>query len=68
MVSRKSSNEPKHEFPYHQRKLNVSLNICHEENAKKLDYFLVDNKPEPWDDSEPSAVVPKKRFTINIST
>ena len=58
MVSMKSSNERKHNFPHHQRKLNVSLNICHGENTKKLDYFLVDNKQEPWYDSEPSAVVP----------
>ena len=27
VVSRKSSNEQKHDFPHHQRKLNVSLNI-----------------------------------------
>ena len=38
----------------------MSLNLRHEENTKTIDYFLVDNKPEPWDDSEPSAVVPKK--------
>ena len=58
MVSSNSSNELKHNFPHDQRKLNVSLNLCHEENTKTIDYFLVDNKPEPWDDSEPSADVP----------
>ena len=42
VVSRKSSNEQKHDFPHHQRKLNVSLNIRHEENTKTIDYFLVD--------------------------
>ena len=57
MVSRKSSNELKHNFPNHQQKLNVILNICPEENTKTIDYFLVDNKPEPWDDFKPSVVV-----------
>ena len=60
MVLRESSNERKHEFLQYQQKPNMSLNICHEENTKKIDSFLVDNKPEPWNDSEPSAVVPKK--------
>ena len=32
-VSTKSSNEQKNNFPYHQRKLNASLNIFHEENT-----------------------------------
>ena len=58
MVSRNSSYELKHNFPHHQRKLNVSLNLFHEENTKTIDYFLADNKPEPWDDSEHIAVVP----------
>ena len=57
MVSSKSSNERDNDFPHHQQKLNVSLNLCHEENTKKLDYYLVGKKPEPWDYSEPSAVV-----------
>ena len=47
----------KNDFPYHEQKLNVSLNICHEENTKTTDYFLVDKKPEPWDARETSAVV-----------
>ena len=67
VVSRNSSNEQKHNFSHHQRKLNVSLNIFHEENTKRLDYFLVDNKQEPCGDSEPSAVVPEK-LIMNIST
>ena len=62
VVSRKLSNEWKHDFPNHQRKLNLSLNIRHEENTKTIDYFLVDNKPEPWDDSEPSAIVPENNW------
>ena len=62
MVSRKSSNELKHNFPHHQQKLNVILNICPEENTKTIDYFLVDNKPEPWDDSKPSVVVKGKKI------
>ena len=33
--------------------------MCHEENNKTLDYFLVNKKSEPWDDSEPSAIVPE---------
>ena len=37
MVSRKSSNELKHKFPHHQQKINVSLNIYHEENTKTID-------------------------------
>ena len=44
MVSIKSSNKWKHNFPNHQGKLNVSLNICHQEHTKTIDYFLVDNK------------------------
>ena len=59
MVSRKSSNEWKNKFTHNQRKINASLNICHEENAKKIDYSFVHNKLERGDDSEPSAVVPK---------
>ena len=58
MVSRNSSNKWKHNFPHHQQKSNVSLNICYEVNTKKLTNF-VDNKQEPWYDSEPSAVVPE---------
>ena len=58
MVSRKSPNKRKYNFPNRQKKLNVSLNICHEENNRNLDYFLFDNKQELWYDSEPSAVVP----------
>ena len=61
MVSIKSSNEQKRNFPHHQQNNNVSLNIFYEENIKKLDYCLVDNKPEPWNDSEPSAF-----FTENV--
>ena len=57
MVSRKSSNKRKHNFSHHQQKLNVSLNFCHEENTKTIDYFLVDNKQEPWYNYELSAVV-----------
>ena len=68
MASRRWSNKLKHNFTYHQQKLSVSLNICHKENTKKLDYFLVDKKPEPWDDSEPSAVVSGKSLTMEIST
>ena len=45
MLSRKSSNELKPNFLHHQRKLNVSLNICHEENTKTIDFFVVDKKP-----------------------
>ena len=59
MVSNNSPDKRRIEFSYRQRKLNVSRNLCHEEYTQKLDYFLVDNKPEPWDDSEPSAVVRK---------
>ena len=40
MISRKSSNERKHNFSHHQQKLNASLNFCHEENTPKLDYFF----------------------------
>ena len=36
MVSSKSSNELKHNFPHHQQKLNSGLNIFHENNTKKL--------------------------------
>ena len=39
MVSRKPSNERKHDFPHHQKELNVSLNLCHEENNKNLIFF-----------------------------
>ena len=41
MVSKKLSNKWKRRFPHHQRKLNVSPNIFHKENTKKLDYFLL---------------------------
>ena len=45
MVSRKSLNIWKHNFPHHQQKLNVSLNICDEENTKNLIVFwLITNK------------------------
>ena len=57
MISRNSSNEWKHNFPHRQQKLDVIINIYHEENSKTFDFVLVDNKPEPWDDYEPSAVV-----------
>ena len=60
MVSNKSSNKRKHNFPHHQRKLNVSLNICHEENTKNIDFFVIDRKQEPWYDSESIAVVLEK--------
>ena len=44
MVSIKSSNERKHDCTHHRQKLNVSRNLCHEENIKILKFF-VDNKP-----------------------
>ena len=40
----KSSDKYKHNFPHHQQKLDVSLNICHEENTKKLGYFWLITK------------------------
>ena len=46
MVSSNSSNELKHNFLNHQQKLNVSLNLCHEENTKTIDYYFADNKPD----------------------
>ena len=55
-------------FPHHQLKLHVILNIIHEENTKALDYFLVDNKQEPWYDYQPSAVVTGNFLIINVST
>ena len=70
MVSRRSSNERKHNFLRHQQKLNVSLNICNEENTKTM-IFLVDNKQKPCYDSEPSAVVPGGKFDyeyFNVTT
>ena len=57
MISRKSSNERKNDFTYHQQKLNASLNIRHEEDTKTLDYFFVDNKLELWYVHEPSAFI-----------
>ena len=68
IVSRRSSNEWKHNFIQHQQKLNVSVNICHEENTKTLDYFLVDKKQQPWFNSQPSAVVQENSLIVNIST
>ena len=40
----------------------MSLNICREENTKTFHYFLVDNKPEPWDNSKTSAVFPERKY------
>ena len=66
MISRKSSNERKNDFSYHQQKLNVIKNICHEENSKTL-IILVDKKLEPWDDYKPSSVVHEIFLTMHIS-
>ena len=41
MVSSKSSNEQKHDFTHHKRKLIVSLIICHKESIKNLIIFLL---------------------------
>ena len=54
-VSRKFSDNLKENFLNHKQKHNVSLKLWHEVNTKKLDYFLVDNKQEPWYGSKPSA-------------
>ena len=61
MVSINSSNEQKHEFPYNEQKISVSLNLFQEGNTKKLDYVLVDKNPEPCNDSEPITVIPLKK-------
>ena len=39
MVSGKSSNGQKYDFPHHQRKFNASLDICHEKKTKNLIMF-----------------------------
>ena len=45
MVSRNSSNKWKHDFPHHQQKLNVSLNIVMKKIPKNLIIFwLITNK------------------------
>ena len=57
-ISRKISRNLKENFPNHKRKHNVSLKLWHEVNTKKLEYFLADNKQEPWYGSEVK-VLPK---------
>ena len=52
----------KENFPNHKQKHNVSLNLWHELNPKKLDCFMIDNKQEPWYDSKPSLESLKKQF------
>ena len=59
-VSRNFSKNIKENFPNHEGKHNVSLNLWYEENTKNLEYFILDNKQEPWYDSKPSADGKKK--------
>ena len=43
---------------------NVSINLWHQLNTNKLEYFMVDNKQELWYDSKPSAEGKKIQFSI----
>ena len=61
-VSRDFSKRFKENFPKHKRKHNVSLNLWHEVNTKNIEYFMVDNKQEPWYDSKPSVDGKKQHF------
>ena len=54
-VSRKFSKNLKENFPNHKRKNNVVFKLWHEVNTKTFEYFLADDKEEPWYDSETSA-------------
>ena len=68
MVSSNSSNELKHNFPHHQQKLNVSLNLCHEEDTKTIDYYFADNKPDRGMILNPVQFFRKKKLMMNYST
>ena len=54
-VSSRFSKTFKDKFTNHKHKQDVILNSWHEVNTKKLEYFIVDNKHEPWYNSKPSA-------------
>ena len=54
-VLRKFSKKFKESFPSHTGKHNLSLNLWNDLNTKIFDYFMMDNKQEPWYDSKPSA-------------
>ena len=45
----------KEKFPNPEGENHVSLNLLHELNTQKLEYFIVDNKDEPWYYSKYSA-------------
>ena len=44
----------------------MSLNLWHEVNTKELEYFMVDNKQEPWYDSKTSVDDLKKTVQLSI--
>ena len=58
----------KENFLDHKQKHNVSPNLWHEVNTKNIDYFMVDNKKEPWGDSKPSVDGRENSSDINIWT
>ena len=68
MVSRKSSNERKHDFPNHQQKINASLNLCHEEHTKNLIIFWLIKNQNRGMIMNPAQLLLKKSLTINLLT
>ena len=54
-VSKRFSKNLKEKFLNYKRKHIASLKLWHEVNTKKIEYFMVDNKQEPWYDPKPSA-------------
>ena len=51
-TSKNISRNLKENSQTHKWKHNVSLTLYHEKNTKKLEDFLVDNKPKYFDESE----------------